>query len=218
MRAETSTHRTRTAGRAVRLLAIAALLVAAAGCRQGMFNQQKYKPLAADPMFADGTSARPLPENTIARGHLDADQAFYKGLDQNMQPVAKVPFPVTREVLERGRERYNIFCSPCHGETGAGDGMIVRRGYKQPPSYLEPRLLAKPVGYFYIVATQGFGQMPAYASQVPPKDRWAIASYIRALQFAQHAPLAELPSEDQQQLSAETANPDPGETAKGEQP
>lgn len=200
-----------------RLAAAAALLVLAAGCRQGMFNQEKYKPLAASEIFPDGTSARPLPEHTVARGFLEADRTYYTGLDADLQPVAKLPVPLTRKLLERGRERFNIFCSPCHGETGDGDGMIVRRGYKRPPSYHIARLRAMPVGYFFTVASDGLGQMPAYREQVLPEDRWAIAAYIRALQLSQHARLAELPAEDRQALDSAAVQP-ADETARSEQP
>jgi len=177
--------------RLARALLAAGLALAAAGCRQNMHNQAKVKTLGESDFFADGVAARPLPAHTIARGFL-RDTPFYTGLGPDNRPLAAFPFPVTRAVLERGRERFNIFCSPCHDRTGSGRGMIVQRGYKQPPSYHIDRLRNSPVGYFYNVITEGFGVMPSYASQIPPGDRWAIVAYVRALQLAQNARLADL--------------------------
>lgn len=173
------------------LAGVAASLLAAAGCRQNMHNQNKVEPYEPSPLFENGQAARPLPANTVARGDLREGPA-YSGLGANGQPVAQMPFPVTREVLLRGQERYNIFCSPCHDRAGTGLGMIVRRGYKQPTSFHDPRLRSAPVGYFVNVMTEGFGVMPTYAPQVPVADRWAIAAYIRALQYSQNARLADL--------------------------
>jgi mono/diheme cytochrome c family protein len=172
------------------LLAVAVLL--AAGCRQNMHNQHKVKTLAASDFFPDGQGARPIPAHTVARGDLREGWA-YSGLDAANKPVAQLPFPLTREVLVRGEQRFNIYCSPCHDRQGTGRGMIVQRGYKQPTSYHVERLRNAPVGYFYNVITEGFGVMPSYAPQVPPEDRWAIAAYIRALQVSQNSRLAELP-------------------------
>lgn len=171
-------------------LAIACLL-AAAGCRQNMHNQNKVEPYESSAFFENGQAARSLPAHTVARGDLREGPA-YSGLGANRQPVAESPYPITRELIERGQERFNVFCSPCHGRTGGGLGMIVRRGYKQPTSFHDPRLRSARVGYFVNVMTEGFGVMPSYAPQVPVEDRWAIAAYIRALQYSQNARLADL--------------------------
>jgi len=168
------------------------LLTTLTGCRQDMQDQPKFIPLRPSSFFADGRSERPLVEGTVARGHLEADTAFYTGKVDG-KPIATFPFPVTRAVLERGQERFNIYCSPCHDRLGTGNGMIVRRGYRHPPSYHIDRLRQVPNGYIFDVITNGFGAMPDYAAQVPPQDRWAIVAYIRVLQFSQHAPLAEVP-------------------------
>src|SRR4029079_9617096 len=119
----------------------------------------------------------------------------YTGLARDGKPVADFPLPVTREVLLRGEQRYDIFCSPCHDRAGTGRGMVVRRGYKQPPSYHIDRLRTAPVGYLYNVITEGCGVSPSYASQIPPEDRWAIVAYVRALQLSQNARLADLTPE-----------------------
>jgi mono/diheme cytochrome c family protein len=175
-----------------------------AGCRQNMHNQAKYIPLRESEMFADGTSARPLPAHTVARGFLRAETATYTGLAADGKPVAAFPasLPVNRELLQRGEQRYNIFCSPCHDRVGTGRGMVVLRGYKQPPSLHIDRLREAPVGYLYNVVTEGFGVMPSYASQIPPEDRWAIVAYLRALQLSQNARLADLSPEERQKLDA----------------
>lgn len=176
-------------GRAPRLLAAAACLLAAgaAGCRQNMHNQAKVNTYAESDFFADGVGARPIPAHTVARGFLRDDEAAYTGLGAGGRPVTAFPLPVTMSLLERGQERYNVYCSPCHDRAGTGRGMIVQRGFTQPSSYHIDRLRAAPVGYFYDVITRGFGVMPSYAAQVPPGDRWAIVAYIRALQLSQSA-------------------------------
>jgi hypothetical protein len=188
----------------LRLGAAGLVLLAAAGCRQNMHNQHKVQPLGASTFFADGQGARPLPAHTVARGDLREGSA-YTGLDAAGRPVAQMPFPVTRQVLLRGQERYNVFCSPCHDRVGTGQGMIVRRGYKQPSSYHIERLRGAQVGYFFNVMTEGFGVMPSYAPQVPVADRWAIAAYIRALQYSQNGRLADLPPADRQKVEADLA-------------
>ncbi len=171
----------------------------AAACRRDMQDQPKYKPFRASRFFADGASARPLVEDTVARGQLRADTHLYTGKVDN-QPVDVFPFPVTREVLDRGQERFEIFCTPCHGATGDGDGMVVRRGYRRPPTWHSDRLRAMPAGYFFDVITNGFGAMPDYRAQIPVRDRWAIVAYIRALQLAQHASIADVPPAERQAL------------------
>jgi hypothetical protein len=174
-------------------LLFAALLT---GCRQDMQDQPKYIPLRPSTFFADGRSERPLVEGTVARGHLDADTAFYTGKIDN-KPVDAFPFPITRAVLERGQERYNIYCAPCHDLLGAGKGMIFRRGFNRPPpqSYHIDRLRQAPVGYFFDVITNGLGAMPDYAAQIEPRDRWAIVAYVRVLQLSQNASVNDVPPE-----------------------
>ncbi len=205
------------AERAARALLAAGLALAAAGCRQNMHNQAKVKTLAESDFFADGVGARPLPAHTIARGFL-RDTPFYTGLGPDGKPLATFPFPVTRTVLERGEQRFNIFCSPCHDRTGSGRGMIVQRGYKQPPSYHIDRLRSSPVGYFYNVITEGYGVMPSYASQIPPGDRWAIVAYVRALQLAQNARLADLSPDERQRLDESFRKSAQGELPPGAGP
>jgi hypothetical protein len=184
---------------AVALLVFAALL---AGCRQDMQDQPKYIPLRPSTFFADGRSERPLVEGTVARGHLDADTAFYTGKIDN-KPVDAFPFPITRAVLERGQERYNIYCSPCHDLLGAGKGMIFRRGFNRPPpqSYHIDRLRQAPVGYFFDVITNGLGAMPDYAAQIEPRDRWSIVAYVRVLQLSQNASVNDVPPEARADLA-----------------
>jgi len=173
------------------LLACAALSLA--GCRLDMQAMPYYRPLAQSNFFADKRAARPLIAGTVARGHLDADTYYYTG-KIGSNPGDYMPFPVTAEVLQRGQQRYNIYCSPCHSEVGDGNGMIVQRGYKRPPSYHTDRLRKEPIGHFFDVITHGYGVMPDYAAQVPPEDRWAIAAYIRALQLSQDATKADVPA------------------------
>jgi mono/diheme cytochrome c family protein len=164
-----------------------------------MHDQPKYKPLRASEIFADKRSARPLVEGTVARGTLREDAGYYTGKTKDGF-VSELPVPVTAELLERGQTQFQVFCSPCHGRTGRGDGMIVRRGFKQPSSYHVDRLRQMPIGYFFDVMTIGFGAMPDYAAQIAPADRWAIAAYVRTLQFSQHAPASALSAEERAQL------------------
>jgi mono/diheme cytochrome c family protein len=183
------------------------------GCRQDMQDQPKYKDLRGSAFFADGRSARPLVEDTVARGFLYADQKFATGRSGN-EFVKELPVPLTKQLLERGRERFNIYCTPCHGMTGDGLGMVVQRGYRQPPSFHIDRLREAPVGYFFDVMTRGFGAMPDYAAQITPADRWAIAAYERALQLSQRATIQDVPAADRPALDRETGNapPLPAET------
>ena len=170
----------------------ASALYFSAGCqyfRQDMADQPKNRPLSPSEFFADGRSERPLLENTVARGSI-ADDALVVPKDSNAFPL-----PVNWALLERGEERYNIFCSPCHGLQGDGNGMIAMRGMKRPPTYHQDRLRQSPNGYFYDVITNGFGQMYSYSAQIPPRDRWAIIAYIRALQLSRNAKVAELPAD-----------------------
>jgi mono/diheme cytochrome c family protein len=165
-----------------------------------MYDQAKAKPLSESEFFANGQSARPVPPDTVARGFLREDKAMYAGLGPDGKFVKELPVPLTRALMLRGRERFDIFCSPCHGKQGNGLGMIVERGFKQPSSFHDDRLRQQPIGYFFDVITNGFGQMSSYAPQVPPEDRWAIAAYVRALQFSQNAPVGELSQEDRAKL------------------
>jgi hypothetical protein len=186
-----------------RALASAALVLLGAGCelRRAMYDQPRYDPLQASDFFGDGRSARPPVEGTVARGHLRLDRHLYEGMVDG-KLAETFPFPVSREVLLRGRERFDIYCAPCHDRSGSGQGMVVKRGYKQPPSYHIDRLRQAPPGYFYDVITRGFGQMPSYAPQVDPEDRWAIVAYVRALQMSQSATLADVPKADREKLEA----------------
>ena len=185
---------------AAAVLALSALLALAA-CRQDMHDQPKFIPLRPSSFFADGRSARPIPEGTVARGHLNEDIAFFTGKGPDGKPVAEFPVPVTKELIRRGQQRFNIYCTPCHDRTGNGNGMVVQRGYRHPPTYHSDRLRQMPSGYFFDVITNGFGAMPDYAAQIPPADRWAIVSYIRALQLSQQASINDVPPEAPGQLS-----------------
>ena len=163
-----------------------------AACRIDMHVQPRINPLAKSDFFTDQRSARPPVEGTVARGHLQEDSYFYTGKVGN-NPGDAMPFPLTREVLERGRERYNIYCAPCHARVGDGNGFIPSRGFtRKPPSFHEQRLQKAPLGYFFDVMTNGFGIMPDYASQIPARDRWDIVAYIRALQLSQNATKADV--------------------------
>lgn len=172
------------------------------GCQQQMANQPRYDPLEASDFFKDGRSARPLLPDTVARGELQLDEHFYTGKIKG-QLATTFPFPVTADVLNRGQERFNIYCTPCHDQLGTGLGMVVRRGYRQPPSFHIERLQKAPVGHFFDVMTNGFGAMPDYAAQISPRDRWAIVAYIRALQLSQDATLADVPPADRDRLEKE---------------
>ncbi|MGE0452291.1 MAG: cytochrome c [Vicinamibacteria bacterium] len=184
----------RGAGRARVLAAGLALAIAGAGCRQDMHDQPRYKPYAKTDFFGDGRSARPLVAGTIARGMLREDTVFFTG-KQGGQFVEALPFPLTEAVLRRGQQRFGIYCAPCHGQTGQGDGMVVRRGFRRPTSFHVDRLRGERVGYLFDVMTNGFGVMPDYAAQVPPADRWAIAAFVKVLQLSQHADVKQLPAE-----------------------
>jgi mono/diheme cytochrome c family protein len=169
-------------------------MILASGCRQDMARQPKQRPLSPSAFFEDGRSERSLVEGAVYRGQLE-EEALGATKDSNVFPL-----PVTRELLERGRERYGIFCSPCHGLQGDGNGMVALRGFRHPPSYHIDRLRQAPVGYFYDVIINGFGVMPDYAAQVPPRDRWAIIAYVRALQLSRNAPAADLPANLRERL------------------
>jgi mono/diheme cytochrome c family protein len=181
------------------LLAITAATVLLAACRQDMHDAPRYEPLEQSPFFADGRSSRVLLANTVARGQLREDDHLYTG-KVGGQLATELPMPVTSETMARGQERFNVFCSPCHGRTGEGNGMIVQRGFRQPPSFHEDRLLNAPVGYYFDVMTNGFGAMQDYAAQVTVADRWAIAAYMRALQLSRRATPDDVPAERRAEL------------------
>jgi mono/diheme cytochrome c family protein len=162
------------------------LILLFASCRKGMVAQPYLRPLAEEDFFPDSRGSRMPPPHTVARGQLDLDEQFFTGKIGD-QLAATFPVPVTRDMILRGQERFNIYCAVCHGPTGEGNGMIVQRGFPQPPSFHEQRLREAPIGHFFNVMTKGYGVMFSYASRVPPEDRWAIASYIRAIQLSQHA-------------------------------
>ncbi len=168
-------------------------IVGLAGCRQDMHDQPRYKPFAKSDFFSDMRSARDPVEGTVARGQLHEDTYFYTG-KIGSNPGDSLPFPATDEVLARGRERYNIYCAPCHSRVGDGNGLVPARGFpRKPPSFHIERLRQAPLGYMFDVITNGFGIMPDYASQIPARDRWCIVAYIKALQLSQDATVADVP-------------------------
>jgi hypothetical protein len=169
-----------------------------------MQDQPKYKDLRGSAFFDDKRSARPVVEDTVPRGFLHAGELFMTG-KENGQPVAALPMPLTRQLLDRGRDRFQIFCTPCHGMTGNGLGMVVQRGYRQPTSFHIDRLREAPVGYFFDVMTKGFGAMLDYSSQIPPEDRWAVAAYIRALQLSQRTTIEDVPGDERGKLESPNA-------------
>ena len=182
----------------VALLAAAAMLFS--GCRMDMHIQPKYLPYDPTTFFDDGRSERQPVPGTVARGHLRLDELLYTGKENGVESN-RFPFPITHEDLERGRQRYNIYCTPCHDYTGSGRGVIVMRGFPPPPSYHIDRLREAPVGHFFDVMTNGFGSMYSYASRIDPEDRWRIAAYIRVLQLSQHATLQDVPAEQREKLT-----------------
>ena len=181
-------------GRILGLVLAAVSLFGIAGCRQDMHNEPKYVPLRSSAFFKDGRSARMPVAGTVARDDGNDGSYFYTGKNGTKE-VDEFPFPITEAVMERGRERYDIYCSPCHSRVGDGNGMIVKRGYRQAANFHNPRYLSQPVGHYFDVMTHGWGAMPDYASQVQPADRWAIAAYIRALQYAQNGTMADVPAD-----------------------
>jgi len=197
----TLTTETRKALRAGAGIALASVLLFV-GCRQEMYDQPRTKPHQPSDFFADGRSDRQPVAGTIARGQLRDDVHLYTGRVSGVL-VSTFPFPVTRAGLERGRDRFNIYCAPCHDRVGNGNGMIVRRGYRAPPSLHIDRLRDAPVGHLFDVTTNGLGAMPDYAAQIPVRDRWAIVAYLRALQLSQRASVADVPPAALQQLQEE---------------
>jgi hypothetical protein len=200
----------RTRSRSLRRLVLAAGLGLLAGCiRLDMYDQPRYRTMKASSFFADGKSARELPKGTVPRGFLHADRLFYTGMSGDTTHARNLPMPVTRQVLERGQQRYEIYCTPCHDYVGSGQGMVVRRGFKRPPTFHQDRLRDVPVGYLFDVMTNGYGVMSSYASQVPAEDRWAIAAYIRALQVSQNVMVATLSAADRAGLEQALHPPAP---------
>jgi cytochrome c1 len=189
----------RAASRLSLVLSAAAIIFAASGCdelHQDMGNQPKNKALSPSDFFGDGRSERPLLENTVARGALANDELFVP------KESNAFPLPVDMKLLERGEERYKIYCTPCHGLQGDGNGMVAMRGMKHPPSYYDAQVRKETNGYYYDVVTNGFGAMYGYSAQIPPSDRWAIIAYVRALQLSRNAPVSDLPAELREKLNS----------------
>jgi mono/diheme cytochrome c family protein len=178
------------------LLGIAML---GAACRRDMQDQPRFRPFRPTTFFEDGRSARPQVAGTVARGHLEEDELLYRGTVDG-KPAEVFPFPITAEILARGRERHDIFCAPCHGRLGDGDGTVVERGMRRPTSFHAERLRAAPPGYFFDAITRGFGAMFDLADRIPAEDRWAIVAYVRALQRSQTAKLDDVPLAEQEKL------------------
>lgn len=184
------------------IVCLGAISLLVAGCRLDMHVQPKYLPYDPSAFFDDGRSERRPVPGTVARGHLRLDELLYTGKENGVL-ADKFPFPITRADLERGRDRYNIYCSPCHDYIGSGHGMIVQRGFPPPPSYHIDRLRSAPAGHFFDVMTNGLGSMYSYAARVEPEDRWRIAAYIRALQLSQHAEMGDVPRAQREKLTQE---------------
>jgi mono/diheme cytochrome c family protein len=203
--------------RSWRLVAgLALTAVMAAGCRQDMHDAPRYDPLEASDFFADGSAARPLMAGTVARGHLNADAFLHTGKNAAGLPVAEFPFAISRVDLDRGEQRFNVYCAPCHGQTGEGNGMVVQRGYRQAQSMHIERLRTAPVGYFFDVITNGFGVMPDYRAQIPVEDRWKIVAYVRVLQLSRTGTTSDLPADVLDQLrKGATAVPAAGTSPQG---
>jgi mono/diheme cytochrome c family protein len=186
----------------IHLGAAALSLLALTACRQDMHTEPRYQPLAETSFFGDGRSARPQVEGTVARGHLRIDEARYTGKIDG-EDIDQFPIPIAKEDIERGQNRFNIYCTPCHGHLGDGNGMVVLRGFRQPPSYYSDRLINAPVGHYFDAVTNGFGSMPSYASRIQTDDRWRIIAYIRALQLSESASVNDVPAEQRQNLAVE---------------
>jgi hypothetical protein len=186
------------------LLIIMMLVLPVLSACENMQNQPRYDPLEASTFFADGRSARPLVPGTVPRGAVDEEPAFYTGVDEDDSLLGQNPLPITIELLERGRERYDIYCAPCHGIDGYGEGMIVQRGFPPPQSFHLDRLRQAPDGYYFLVISDGFGRMYAYDYRIKPHDRWAIIAYIRALQLSQFAEEQDVPPEILPELEGNT--------------
>ena len=216
--------------RAIYGLLLTAFCLLTFGCRYDMQDQPRYKAYKQSDFFSDGRASRDLPAGTVPRGFLRENKALFTGKKENADPNAPVatttdatgntlvssfpndvtefPMPITEEIINRGEERYKVFCMMCHGPTGNGDGMIVRRGFSKPPTYHDDRLRNAPVGHFYDVITNGQGKMNGYAAQIPPADRWAIVTYIRTLQISQD-PTGTMAMTSSRTTNTNTATPNP---------
>jgi mono/diheme cytochrome c family protein len=185
------------------LVPTAAFLLLAA-CRQDMHTEPRYQPLAESDFFSDHRSARPQVEGTVARGQLRIDEARYTGKIDG-EDIDQFPIPIAKADIERGQNRFNIYCTPCHGHVGDGNGMVVLRGFRQAASYYTDKLVHAPVGHYFDVISNGFGAMPSYASRIQPDDRWRVIAYIRALQLSESATLNDVPADQRQNLAVEPA-------------
>ena len=188
-----------------RVLVSLAASIVLAGCQQQMANQPSYKPQDGSELFADGRAARPVVANTVYRGNLRENDALWTG-KINGKDVEKFPITITEEVLKRGQQRFNIYCQPCHGRLGDGNGMVVQRGVSRPPAYTDDRVLTAPVGHVFDVITNGWGRMYSY-DHIPVRDRWAIVSYVKALQLSQHATVNDVPEAERAELQKKTNDP-----------
>ena len=198
-------HRTKQTFRNIRkaglVCAIFCLALLATGCTMTMRDQPRVDPYEPNAFFANEQSAQLPVDDTVPVNGARTDDALYTG-QEGGQYVEAFPFPITREDLEYGRQRYDIYCAPCHGYAGDGDGMVVQRGFREPPSFNQDRLREAAPGYFFYAITNGFGSMPSYANRIPVHDRWLIVAYVKALQLSQHAPLTSLPADDQAKVEA----------------
>jgi mono/diheme cytochrome c family protein len=181
------------------LVLLGTTALVAAGCRQDMHDAPRYEAFEASSTFADGRASRNAPDGTVARGWLREDEALYTGKLAGL-PVDEFPFAIGQAELQRGQQRFNIYCTPCHGRVGDGNGMVVQRGLRQAASFHQDRLREEKIGYFYDVISNGFGAMPDYATQIPVRDRWLIVAYVRALQLSQYAPVADVPADRRGEL------------------
>jgi mono/diheme cytochrome c family protein len=184
------------------LSALTFSLLALTACRQDMQDEPRYKPLAQSEFFSDHRSARPMVEGTVARGHLRIDEARYTGKIDG-EDIDQFPIPIAKADIERGQNRFNIYCTPCHGRVGDGNGMVVLRGFRQAATYYSDQLVHAPVGHFFDVITNGFGAMPSYASRIQPDDRWRVIAYIRALQLSESASVTDVPPDQRPNLTVE---------------
>lgn len=188
--------------RTLKAVIVAVSLTALMGCRNDMYNQPKIKPLAESQFFRDGAGARVLPAHVVAREAKLSNMAWLTGLT-NGTYITQLPVPLTPQLLQRGLERYGIYCAVCHGAAGEGNGMIPQRGFPAPPTFHSERLRQAPIGHFFDVMTNGYGVMYPYAARVTPDDRWAIAAYIRALQLSRNASASDLRRDERDQLEGQ---------------
>lgn len=210
----TSSHRP---SRWNHIAVVVCALLFLAGCRQDMHNQPKYRPLQASTLFADGMSARPAIEGTVPRGALNADEPLFTGKDYGVT-VTEMPFAITAADLDRGQQRYNIFCAPCHDQSGNGRGMVVQRGYRQPPSFHIDRMKQAAPGYLFDVITNGFGAMPDYKAQIDARDRWRIIAYVKALQMSPGAAAPDAADSVPLPAAPQGTPPPPGQKPPGGTP